>query len=88
MTSELTKHRLTGDLEAAVNNPALRGQVAPVFVNGLHIAIYAAVAVLVVGVVFSALRGDRPVRDVLTGPGIAPSPADQLDPPEKNRDVH
>ncbi len=88
MTSELAKHGLTGDLEAAVNNPSLRGAVTPVFVNGLHIAIYAAVAVLVVGVVFSALRGDRPAREVSTGPRIAPSPADQPDPPEKNRDVH
>jgi EmrB/QacA subfamily drug resistance transporter len=86
-TEELTRHGLTGDLEAAVNVPALRAAVTPVFLNALHVAIYAAVAVLLVAVLFSALRGDRPARDVSAGPMIAPSPAHQPDPPLKDQDV-
>jgi MFS family permease len=67
VTSELTTHGFTGDLEAAVNNPTLRAEVTPVFLDGLHIAIYAAVAVLAVGIVFSALRGPRPMQNVAAG---------------------
>ncbi len=62
ITSELTVHGFSGDLEATVHSPALKGQVMPVFLDGLHIAMYAAAAVIGVGIVASALRGARPQR--------------------------
>ncbi len=68
LASKLTSHGFTGDLEAAANNPTLTGKVTPVFLDGLHVAIYAAVAVLVIGVVFSALRGPRPTQEQPTAP--------------------
>ncbi len=63
LASKLTSHGFTGDLEAAAANPALTGKVTPVLLDGLHVAIYAAVAVLAIGVVFSVLRGPRPALD-------------------------
>jgi EmrB/QacA subfamily drug resistance transporter len=85
LTSELTTHGFTGDLEASVANPTLKGQVTPVFLNGLHIAIYAAVAVLLVGVVFSALRGPRPPQTAVAGAEALPAePPDRL---SEGRDV-
>ena len=87
LTSELTTHGFTGDLEAAVANPTLKGQVTPVFLDGLHIAIYAAVAVLIVGVVFSALRGPRPPQTALAGAAAAPSTMDPTRPHSGERDV-
>jgi EmrB/QacA subfamily drug resistance transporter len=86
LTSELTSHGFTGDLEAAVLNPTLKGQVTPVFLNGLHIAMYSAVAVLIVGVVFSALRGPRPPQSALVRAAAAPS-MDPPDPDSGERDV-
>jgi EmrB/QacA subfamily drug resistance transporter len=68
LASKLTSHGFTGDLEAAANNPTLTGKVTPVFLDGLHIAIYAAVAVLVIGIVFSALRGPRPPQEPAAAP--------------------
>jgi len=67
-TSALTRHGFTSNLEAAANNPTLTGKVTPVFLDGLHAAIYAAVAVLVVGIVFSALRGPKPSQELATSP--------------------
>ena len=87
MTSELTTHGFGGDLEAAAGNPTLKAQVTPVFLNGLHIAIYAAVAVLIVGVVFSALRGPRPMQTALAGPATSPSMGDPPDGGSEERDV-
>ena len=85
MTSELTTRGFAGDLQAAVVNPALKGEVTPVFLDGLHIAIYAAVAVLLIGVVFSALRGPRPAQPAVAGP--APSEADPPREHSGERDV-
>jgi EmrB/QacA subfamily drug resistance transporter len=68
MASKLTSHGFTGDLEAAAYNPTLTGKVTPVFLDGLHIAIYAAVAVLVVGIIFSALRGPKPSQELAAAP--------------------
>ena len=87
LTSELTAHGFTGDLEAAVANPMLKGQVTPVFLDGLHIAIYAAVAVLVIGTVFSALRGPRPPQTAAVGARPAPSSADPPGAKSGERDV-
>jgi MFS family permease len=75
VTSELTAHGLRSDLEAAVSDPTLVGKVTPVFLNGLHIAMYAAVAVLVVGVVASALRGPRPLEASASPPAFGPAEA-------------
>jgi EmrB/QacA subfamily drug resistance transporter len=86
LTSELTTHGFTSNLEATVANPTLKGEITPVFLNGLHIAIYAAVAVLLVGVVFSALRGPRPAQDAVGGMGPLPSPADPPDRRSEDRD--
>jgi EmrB/QacA subfamily drug resistance transporter len=61
VTSRLMSHGFTGDLEAAVANPATSGQVMPVFLDGLHLAVYGAMAVVLVGILASALRGERPL---------------------------
>jgi EmrB/QacA subfamily drug resistance transporter len=87
LTSELTSHGFTGNLEATMVNPALDANLTPVFLRGLHIAIYAAVAVLLVGVIFSALRGPRLIQDAVAGPSAAPSPADLRDGRPKDKDV-
>jgi len=73
VTSELTAHGLRSDLEAAVSDPTLLDKVTPVFLNGLHIAMYAAVGVLVVGVVASALRGPRPLQASAPPPALGPA---------------
>jgi EmrB/QacA subfamily drug resistance transporter len=82
MTSKLSSHGFAGDLEAAAFNPALVGRVTPVFLDGLHVAIYAAVAVLVIGVVFSALRGPRPAQS--SAAQMSPS-LSSADPPAEER---
>jgi hypothetical protein len=43
-----------------VANPATAGKVMPVFLDGLHLAIYGAMAVVLVAILASALRGERP----------------------------
>ena len=79
MTSELTSHGLTGNLDAAIANPLLKPQVTPVFLDGLHIALYAAVAVLLIGIVFSALRGPRPMQTAPAGPVASTTMGDPPD---------
>jgi len=69
ITSQLLSHGFEGSLQAAVANPALTDEVIPVFLDGLHRAMYVAMAVVFVGVVASALRGARPL------PGPAPAQA-------------
>lgn len=61
VTSQLLSHGFEGSLQAAVANPAVKGEVIPVFLDGLHRAMYLAMAVVFVGVVASALRGSRPL---------------------------
>lgn len=77
VTARLTAHGLGGDLEASVANPALAAKVVPVFLDGLHVVMYAALAVIVVGIVASALRGSRPEDR----PELAPAPVAAEDPP-------
>jgi EmrB/QacA subfamily drug resistance transporter len=60
VTSRLVSHGFEGSLQGAANNPAIRGEVTPVFLDGIHFAMYAAIAVFLVGIVASALRGPRP----------------------------
>jgi EmrB/QacA subfamily drug resistance transporter len=75
VTSELTAHGLKGDLDAAVSDPTLVGKVTPVFLNGLHIAMYAAVVVVAVGIVMSALRGPRMFQTTASAPPLTRSGA-------------
>ncbi len=59
VTARLTSHGLPGDVEAlAAGAPGAQAAV-PVFVDALHVAMYGAMAVLAIGVVASALRGER-----------------------------
>ena len=75
VTSRLAAHGFTGSLQAAVANPAMRGEVMPVFLDGMHLAVYGAMAVVFVGILASALRGERafpsvaPARAALAAPG-------------------
>jgi MFS family permease len=57
VTSQLASHGFKGDLEATVSDPAVADRVMPVFLDGLHLAMYAALAVIFIGIVASALRG-------------------------------
>jgi len=59
VTSRLAAHGFTGNLQGAVANPAVRGEVMPVFLDGMHFALYGATAVVFVGILMSALRGER-----------------------------
>jgi len=69
VTSRLTSHGFGGSLQAAVGNPVVRGEVTPVFLDSLHLAMYGAIAVVFVGILASGLRGAPP----LTAPGPAPA---------------
>ena len=60
VTSRLASGGFKGSLDAAVANPATAGKVMPVFLDGLHLAIYGAMAVVLVAILASALRGERP----------------------------
>jgi EmrB/QacA subfamily drug resistance transporter len=61
VTSQLLSHGFEGSLQAAVANPAVKGEVMPVFLDGLHLSMYLAMAAVFVGVLASALRGARPL---------------------------
>jgi MFS family permease len=61
VTSRLASGGFKGSLDAAVANPATAGKVMPIFLDGLHLAIYGAMAVVLVGILVSALRGERPL---------------------------
>jgi MFS family permease len=61
VTARLASEGFRGSLDAAVANPATSGKVMPVFLDGLHLAIYGAMAVVLVGILASALRGERPL---------------------------
>lgn len=62
VTSELTRHGFGGSVQALTGgDPETRSAVLPHFLNGLHLAMYGAMAVVSIGIVFSALRGVRPL---------------------------
>lgn len=73
VTSRLASQGFEGSLQAAVSNPAIRGQVTPVFLDGVHLAIYGAMAVVFVGILASALRGPQPLPAPVPAPAFAPS---------------
>jgi MFS family permease len=79
VTSRLAAHGFAGSLQASVANPALRGEVMPVFLDGMHLAIYGAMAVLLLGILASALRGERAF------PSVAPAQAAVAAPGEDAR---
>jgi EmrB/QacA subfamily drug resistance transporter len=68
VTSELTSQGFAGDLEATVSNPVLAEKVMPVFLDGLHLAMYGALGVIFVGIVASALRGSAGNAPPLAAP--------------------
>jgi MFS family permease len=74
VTSQLTSHGFKGDLEATISNPGLADRVMPVFLDGMHLAMYAALAVVFIGIVASALRGSA---------GYSQPPPDGFPPPAK-----
>jgi hypothetical protein len=43
----------------------------PVFLDGLHLAIYGAMAVVLVGILASALRGERPLPSAASARAFA-----------------
>ncbi|MDI6856773.1 MAG: MFS transporter [Dehalococcoidia bacterium] len=57
VTSQLASHGFKGDLQATVSNPGLAERVMPVFLDGMHLAMHAAVIVIIIGIIASALRG-------------------------------
>jgi EmrB/QacA subfamily drug resistance transporter len=61
VTSQLASHGFGGSLQAAVGSPAVTGDVTSVFLDGLHLALYGAMAVVFIGIVASALRGVPPL---------------------------
>jgi EmrB/QacA subfamily drug resistance transporter len=71
VTSQLASHGFKGSLQAAVGSPAVTGEVTSVFLDGLHFAMYGAMAVVFVGILASALRGARPLSP--PGPAFATS---------------
>jgi EmrB/QacA subfamily drug resistance transporter len=73
VTAQLASQGFEGSLQAAVGNAATRGEVTPVFLDGVHLAMYAAMAVVFVGIVASALRGARPLPASEPAPAFAPS---------------
>jgi MFS family permease len=73
VTSQLLSHGFEGSLQAAVANPAVKGEVIPVFLDGLHLSMYLAMAVVFVGVLASALRGARPLPSPVPVRASAPS---------------
>lgn len=77
ITSRLAAQGFNGSLQAAVGNPAIRGEVTPVFLDGLHLAMYGAMAVVFIGIVASALRGVPPLSPA--GPAFAASEARPTD---------
>jgi hypothetical protein len=77
VTSRLAAHGFTGSLQGAVANPAVRGEVVPVFLDGMHLALYGAMAVVFVGVLASALRGERAFPSPAPAPALA-TPGDDL----------
>ncbi len=76
VTSRLASHGFVGSLQGAVNNPAIRGEVTPVFLDGVHLAMYGAMAVVLVGVIASVLRGERAEAAPNRAPALAPSADD------------
>jgi EmrB/QacA subfamily drug resistance transporter len=77
VTSQLASQGFNGSLQAAVGNPAIRGEVTPVFLDGVHLAMYGAMAVVFIGIVASALRGAPPLSPA--GPAFATSGAGPTD---------
>ncbi len=73
VTSRLASHGFTGSLQGAVSNPTVRGEVTPVFLDGMHVAIYGAMAVVSIGILASVLRGPEPMRGPVPEPAFAPS---------------
>jgi EmrB/QacA subfamily drug resistance transporter len=71
VTSQLASHGFKGSLQAAAGSPAVTGEVTSVFLDGLHFAMYGAMAVVFVGILASALRGARPLSP--PGPAFATS---------------
>jgi len=62
VTSQLARHGFGGSIQAlTAGDPAARSAILPHFLEGLHLAMYGAMAVVSVGIVFSALRGARPL---------------------------
>jgi EmrB/QacA subfamily drug resistance transporter len=76
VTSRLAAHGFTGSLQAAVANPAVRGEVVPVFLDGVHLAVYGAMAVVLVGILASALRGERAFPSVAPAQAAFAAPGD------------
>lgn len=70
VTSELAASGFRGNLQSAVANPGAANKVMPVFLDGIHIAMFAAIAVVLVGVLVSALRGAQPLRHVAPAPTL------------------
>jgi EmrB/QacA subfamily drug resistance transporter len=77
VTSGLAAHGFTGSLQGAVANPATRGEVMPVFLDGLHLAIYGAIVVVFVGILASALRGERAFPSTMPARALA-APGDDV----------
>ena len=73
VTSRLTSEGFGGSLQAAVSNPAIRGEVTPVFLHGAHLAMYGGMAVVFVGILASALRGPQPKEAPAGAPALAAS---------------
>ncbi len=73
VTSRLVSQGFEGSLQGAVNNPAIRGEVTPIFLDGVHVAMYGAMAVLLIGILFSALRGPQQIQAPVPAPAFAPS---------------
>lgn len=61
VTSQLASHGFKGSLQAAVSSPTATGNVTSVFLDGVHFAMYGAMAVVFIGIVASALRGVPPL---------------------------
>ncbi len=73
VTTRLTSAGFGGSLQAAVSNPATRGEVTPIFLHGIHLAMYGAMAVVLVGILASALRGPQPKEAPAGTSALAPS---------------
>lgn len=72
VTSRLASQGFTGSLQGAVGNPTIRDKITPVFLEGVHVAIYGAMAVVLVGILASVLRGPQPQPAPAPGPAFAP----------------
>jgi len=64
----LTAQMASRGFKGRLGNPASTEDVMPVFLDGLHLAIYAAMAVVCVGILASVLRGARLLAPV--GPAV------------------